>query len=451
MVGLEYWLDSHFKLLVNYNYDNVRRSIGSIGLGLELGGTRRHRTVPHCVQERITDPVKRNLAQQGQGSAVITQNTNFFLGLHPLTNHQFEEADRGEGGWGPNPGVPGEGGPPLVELPPEIPPEVSPAYFAFFSATGTPNGGPLDPSDCTVESPCGPVDFTQENINFMQTYLPGTHLRVSQGTYDAYGSGATDLMTLNSGQSVNGETADYAQPAPDAERAVFNGGFILTGQNTLANIILLPSASANADLTGVQALNANELLIANIQVGTPANRYLGSGSRAAIESTASEVTINQSQIYSGIYNSGQKRGIRVNSSLLILNESLIDVIGNGGVTGLSASNSQAQLNSSLINVTGDTSTGVKIGVNTLSSAVVNLNNTNITVGMNTPGVFNILLSAVESALPSLAYVEGGILTLNSNNGTGLAALRFGGENPSEVTFNNATCMREGTLDPGCFP
>lgn len=128
---LEYWLDQHFKLLVSYNYDNVLHSIGSIGLGIELGGACRQRTVPQCIQERITDPIERNLAQQGQGSGVVSQNTHYFVGPYPLTRHRYDDSNHGGGG-GLDPGQP-DPEPPPIDPPPIDPPPEDIASFAFLA------------------------------------------------------------------------------------------------------------------------------------------------------------------------------------------------------------------------------------------------------------------------------------------------------------------------------
>jgi hypothetical protein len=266
---LEYWLDRHFKLLVSYNYDNVRHSIGSIGLGIELGGARRERTVPQCIQERITDPVERNLAQQGQGSGVISQNTNYFVGPYPLKRYQYDEANHGGGG-GPNPGEPDPE--PPTEPPPPPPPPGEIASLTYFSNTGSPNdGSPWTENSgrCTVESPCGPNDFTQANVDAINNALPGASLYFSQGDYTAHGINTTVPMTLHEGQGVYGRTSDYSSPAPAIARPIFTGWLTLASNNTVSDIVVIyPAGNSNTTSAGINlALNATNILIQDSQIG----------------------------------------------------------------------------------------------------------------------------------------------------------------------------------------
>ena len=83
-------------------------------------------------------------------------------------------------------------------------------------------------------------------------------------------------MTLQAGQSVHSRTADYSQPTSAADRSTFNGAFILNSNNTLENIILLPTA-ATASGNGVAASNASNVLITGSQIGSASNRYVTAG------------------------------------------------------------------------------------------------------------------------------------------------------------------------------
>ncbi|WP_126322271.1 hypothetical protein [Candidatus Rickettsiella viridis] len=82
-VGLEYWLDSYLKVMGSYTYDKLHQSTYAIGLGLEFGGTHRYRANP-TLEERMTDPVERHLAELGQGSFIPAHTNKQFLGAQEM-------------------------------------------------------------------------------------------------------------------------------------------------------------------------------------------------------------------------------------------------------------------------------------------------------------------------------------------------------------------------------
>lgn len=207
-IGLEYWLTQGVKLVGSYTYDNLHHSTYAFGIGLEWGGTRVHRADP-ALDERITDPVERNLAELGRGSTIPTR-------LKALPQLQ---------------GSLGNPNNPLREVI-----VLFANNIAFFSQTGRPNTGGLGLTlaNCTFENPCGPTDFTQASVNTLGGLLPGTQIFFNGGAYSAPGN-----ITLVPGQSLQGRTPDYAEPATDNARSVlFVPLLTLTGNNALENIIL---------------------------------------------------------------------------------------------------------------------------------------------------------------------------------------------------------------------
>lgn len=193
-VGLEYWVHPQIKTFASYTYDNVRHSTGALGLGIELGGTRQHRVNP-CLEERITDPVERYLAELGRGSAIPNKSTY-------------------------NYGVPFAG------------PETYVDNIAFFSSSGSSN---LNLENCTAENPCGPAAFIQSNVDQLNVTLPNTNFYLSSGSYSATGT----TIDLNPGQSIHSLTANYLNPASGTARANLLSNINLHGDNILENMLLI--------------------------------------------------------------------------------------------------------------------------------------------------------------------------------------------------------------------
>lgn len=224
--SVEYWLNSQIKVFASYTYDAVRRSTSALGLGIELGGMHVHRSYP-SVEERITDPVERYLAELDRGSALPSRKVVRYPTL------VFDN-------------------------------------IAFFSQSGMPNiGGSLTIDNCTFENPCGPLDFSQTGVNDLNGLLSNTRMYFNGGIYPSM-TGAN--ITLNKGQSLHSRTADYTQPATGAIRSTFNGAFTLNGNNILENIILLPT-TATAGGDGIFANNTTNLFITGSQIGNDANRF----------------------------------------------------------------------------------------------------------------------------------------------------------------------------------
>ncbi|WP_010598219.1 hypothetical protein [Rickettsiella massiliensis] len=128
----------------------MHHSTGAIGLGIELGGTRYHRSDP-CIEERLTDPVERYLAKLGHGSALPGKTKENLIG-NPFT----------------------------VEILNNI---------TFFSQTGSPNDSSTRTlASCAFEAPCGPSDFIQTSVDQLNTLLPNTIMYFNADDYPALNS-----------------------------------------------------------------------------------------------------------------------------------------------------------------------------------------------------------------------------------------------------------------------
>lgn len=270
----------------------------------------------------MSDPIERNLAQQGQGSGIISQNTNYFVGPYPLTRGQYDDANNGGGG-GPDPGDP-DPNPPTEPLPPPTP-EL--AVFAFFSQSGSPNDGSLwtfASQNCSFERPCGPNDFTQDNVNAFSIDLPGTSISFSPGTYPAIGTSPTDPLILVAGQGIYGRTTDYQNPAPSTDRPIFSGTLQLNTGNIVSDVKSIYPGGVSPT-TGISlAQGAVGIVIENSQVGSesvPAQRFnVGIGS-AGLGPFNNEAVIKEVTIFAG------NTGINFGGPSLIVRESVINAGG----------------------------------------------------------------------------------------------------------------------------
>ena len=222
--GLEYWPDTFIKIFASYTYDSLRHSTAAFGIGVELGGTHTTRINP-TLEERMTDPVERNLAELGRGSAIPSRLSDTQRALQLLRNN-----------------------------------------IAFFSQTGGPNNGGLGLSlaNCTFENPCGPIDFTNQGTSSLNNLLPNTTFAFEAGTFAATDvPGGVNPVTVRTGQSITsiGQTP-----------ATLVGGLILEGDNSVNRISLQPTAST-ATGPGITTL-AGSNQITNTQIRSDARQLM---------------------------------------------------------------------------------------------------------------------------------------------------------------------------------
>ena len=404
--GLEYWMDRNVKVFANYTYDNLQHGTVVGGLAVSFGGVDESRADP-SLSERLTDPVERYLANLGHGSGIPSETllTNLRTSRGSVLNN------RGTGSGGE-----------------ESESELLDSDVAYFSQTGTPNNGGvgLSLANCTFENPCGPTDFSQTGVNTLNSLLPNTLMFFNGGTYNALDATGSNPITLNSGQGVNARTADYSQAATGSGRSVFNGAFILNTNNTLANIILLPTA-ATASGTGVTDNNGTNDFIRGSQIGNINNLY-----NVGVVISTNQLTITNSVIF------GNNRGIRAdNGSVLFIQGSQINTVSpSGGTTGISASNSNIILNDTQINVTAPGSaSGNVIGINALSGSTVTINGSNTAITSSLTGTrgSSIALTTDES---SEQEMQGGILSVS---GAGTTTVPTQGS----AVLNSVTCITNG--------
>lgn len=366
--GVEYWLNSQVKVFASYTYDAVRRSTAAVGLGIELGGTHVHRSDP-SMEERITDPVERYLAELGRGSAIPSRK--------------------------------------IVQYPTLVFNNI-----AFFSQSGMPNtGGGLTIDNCTFENPCGPLDFSQTNVDNLNTLLSNTRMYFNGGIYPST-TGAN--IILNNGQSLHSRTADYTQPATGAERSTFYGTLTLNGNNTLENIILLPTTPGTG--TGVSANDATNLLITGSQIGDTTNRF----STGVSLTGNSQLTMQTTNVFA----SSVAMTISNNSTLNLISSNL-ETNGPGNTTLLANDDSVTFISGSTITNRGFGGTAVRSTGRsqiTVTNSQINVLNGNDTAGIDASNFSSI--AASNSTVNVTGTATGNIGAIARNN--------------SKITFNTST-------------
>jgi hypothetical protein len=203
--GLEYWLHENVKVFAAYNYDNLRHSTGALGLGVEFGGARIHRSDPY-LEERLTDPVKRYVAELGHGSIPSRKKLQPALGT-------------------------GLNGTAIIPIQTNI---------AFFSVTAPTVTGALTLANCTAENPCGAGNLAQADIDLLNTLLPDTIMTLGPGDYIADPS-RNNVIELHPGQSLIGNNEDHTGfPLPD-HMVVIHGEIQADGNNIIEEIELVPT------------------------------------------------------------------------------------------------------------------------------------------------------------------------------------------------------------------
>lgn len=331
--GVEYWLTQNVKMIGSYTYDNLRHSTYAFGIGLEWGGTRIHRVDPD-LEERLTDPVERYLAELGHGSKIPSRLK-----------------DQSTGG--------------TVLLANNI---------AFFSQTGGPNNGGtgLTLADCTFENPCGPTDFTQIGVDTLAGLLPNTQLYFNGGTYTSNGA-----VTLDPGQSLQSRSADYSQSATGAARStIVADGITISGNNSLENIILLPLLVGGTNAIFVDGPNN---VVSGSQIGSM-NTPFNDG----IFSIGGDVQVNNTVVFA------QQDAVGLDGGNIIIQNSGLNVLNSINGNGVSVNTGNVTINNSQIQVNG---TGSIYGLLTNAGGVINATNTGVTVTNTGGGSADALLNS----------------------------------------------------------
>lgn len=220
------------------------------------------------------------------------------------------------------------------------------------------------------------------------------------GNYPALNSAGTGAISLNPGQSVASRSTDYTESVTGVDRSVFNGAFILNSNNTLNDIILLPTSNTAAG-NAINATNAENVNINGSQIGSAANPSLNT----ALFLSTSQFSLNNSNVYAS------RRIIRAqaNSSLTIQSSQLnVTRTVGGAITGISITGqSSGDMENSQLNVSG---LGNAFAINVLSNSQFNITNSDISV---TSTGANSTVRGITTQTGGSAFMELGNLSVTS--------------------------------------
>ncbi len=393
-LGLEYWLDNHIKVFANYTYDNLRHSTGAFGLGVELGGTHTVRVNP-TLEERITDPIERYLSDLSRGSAIPSRKAQLNLGQATISNN-----------------------------------------IAFFSQTDGSSNNIARVSqklaDCTFEHPCGPTYLTDVSASILNSLLPNTQMYFNGGSYSAQNIEGT-AVTLQPGQSLSSRTADYSQPATGARRSIFNGALILNSNNTLNNIIIIPTAST-ASGNGILISNSTNIKINGSQIGSLIQTFSKGITFIASQGTITRSSLNSSNVSLGALN---------NSNALIEN-SVVNVINAGNSMSSAAlfasSNSVLTMNNSFAVMTGNTSGKLSAVLTQNASVNINQSTINITSNNNVATTF-VLFNTGDGSISVQRS------SLNLQGGSARSSRIIEPTGATHVLVSNSSCIQNSSARP----
>ena len=399
-------ITSFIEFNVRDSYDNDQHNTIEVGLRFTLGGVNKSPTDPNQpIRERLLDPIERNLATLGQGTA------------EPVVNEQ-------------------------VVVSPSV---LERDNIWFFSPAGTDTF--VNSSSCTAEDPCINTNFTQATIDAINagtnspvivnpTPSSDPSFYLTPGQYSILtinGTTATPYTFTN--DLVYGRSADFIRP----EQAAFlNGAVILNGNDTFDSVIFHNNPSFT-QAVGLTLNTGSTLILTNSIVGADESTQ---GYATAIEMQGATLNAINSQIHAFSNTQGVSAiGIHTldSSNTINLTNSLVKATAN--ITAASAgANFLAAAGILLDGSSGDTvnlrrTTVDATAVSTLALGAQNVFVAGIFVGPNnTAGQENINLSSNSVINVNGNFTSGNPLVM----GIGTDTLDPATAQVINVTLNNST-------------
>lgn len=258
---VQFPINSFVEFNVRDSYDNDQHNTIEVGLRFTLGGVNKSPTDPNQpIRERLLDPIERNLATLGQGTA------------EPVVNEQV-----------------------VV-----IPSALERDNIWFFSPSGTDTF--MNSTSCTAENPCVNTNFTQATIDAINagpnspiivnptpSSFPSFYLAPGQySTLTINGSTATPYTFTD--DLVYGRSADFSRPD---QAAFLNGAVILNGSDTFDSVIFHNNPNFTQAI-GLTLNTGSNLILTNSVVGTDDSTQ---GYTTAIEMNNATLYASNSQIH----------------------------------------------------------------------------------------------------------------------------------------------------------
>lgn len=226
VVGVELPLNQTISLLFRDSYDNVNKNTSVFTLRVYFGGI--NKVDENDIHERLLDPMERHIGVLYTGSGIPAEQVLYDTGQLKLVRNNI---------WFFSP----------------------PVASTTTSITNT--------TACTYENPCSSTQFTQTNINNINSIATGANFYLADNGIYTIGP-----MTLNYGQSIYGRTADFGAAAPGSP--VLLGNLTLVGNNTLQAFRLMNEFVPSTDPTsgiGINIINAPNIVIDKVTVGNAMN------------------------------------------------------------------------------------------------------------------------------------------------------------------------------------
>lgn len=329
---LEYPITRLFTFSLRNSYDNNQNETIEAQFSLTLGGVNDTPQDPNQpIEQRLLDPISRNLATLGQANG------------EPIVNEQ--EVVSGS----------------IIEN----------SNIWFFDANS--HQGFVNANSCTAENPCSSPSFNQstiDSINAVSTGNPLFYFRA--GSYSALTNGSPDVLTNDSLYSRN-----YNYTAPQ-RGAIFSGGFVINGQSTLDSITLFNS-SEFVQPVGLMINPGAKVTLNNSVVGA-VNNNTKQAYTTAIHLSDSNLTVtNHSEIYAYSNNTTPAIGIATQdstgSTINLSNQCLVTA----SVLGLTSTDNYAAMGIAATSTAGNSTAKINIANGCVIKAI----------GSGTFGTFNI--------------------------------------------------------------
>lgn len=247
---VEYPLNERISVLAQDSYDNLQHNTFMLSVRLRFSN------IPdQGINDRMLDPIRRNLGTLGSGTSIPTERAWLDSGRSYIQNDRL---------W-------------------------------FFRPGGTTYQPLAGFANCTAEHPCGNTQLTQTTIDSIDSLQSDARLFLASGLYPI--DPGNEFVILNQGQSIEGRTSNYLKPAQADDRPLLIGSLTMNGYNRIANIIMdnrqgaIVTTQSNAIL-----IRGNVNLIENSMIGRPGTV---SGYITTVDiRNAGYVAIRDSSIYS---------------------------------------------------------------------------------------------------------------------------------------------------------
>lgn len=303
--------------------------------------------------------------------------------------------------------------------------------FFFTSSGGTSFGGA---STGTYENPLAADQFTQSNVNSIAAIAQNANLFFNSGTYaiDSTSPSAPNAnISLVTGQSIYGRTADFKSSAIGSARPTLLGSLAFTGNDILDSTIvadaMTSSGSTNVNFNTLSIQNAPNILICNSQIN--ANLNITGNNNSVLQVGAIYANNSQVQINSSVINA--KTTIAANDNFISM---ITGIGGNTAGCNSNVANSTVKINNTTLNSQGIVQGSITNGVSgTGVNYVTNIGGNTYAGSTNFQNNVFILNSSILNSTGAVGQSMGGSAVNYVSN--------IGGNNNSEpgagsTTFQN---------------